>query len=129
AGNRIPFAENRIPSGRIHPIAGKLLARWASPNSTDPARNYLQNFTDAVNRDQAHIRIDHLLTARDHLMGRYSHWNSDYDQPNFIYSGQLWQHYPRNGVLGWTRTWTPRLVQESRVAYTRYSELILPQGY
>ena len=129
-GVRMAFANNHIPANRIHPTATKLFDRWPSPNNpADPARNYIENFSTATNRNQVHGRADHQLTERDHLMARYSYWDSNLDQPSLAYAGSYWEHHPRSGVVGWTRTWSPRIIHDARFAYSRYSEVIYPQGF
>ena len=81
AGGCRPFAGNRIPAGRIDPIARAFLERVPLP--TAGAR--FQNLTAVEQQDKdAHqfsLRLDHRLAEADHLFLRISSFDADEVQP------------------------------------------------
>jgi outer membrane receptor protein involved in Fe transport len=71
--SRTPFPGNRIPAGRIDPIATSFLARYEPlPNSAGAAGNYLDATPNTSNTDSASGRIDHQFGRRGTLTGRYT---------------------------------------------------------
>lgn len=123
-----PFPGNRIPSYRQDPIGVKIAALYPLPN-----RNVAgQNFASApVGRDDSHttdLRLDHSIGARDELMARYSHSNRDLFEP---FSGAAFAQFPgygnnaprqaHNAVIGHTHTFSPVLINEARLAFSRLS--------
>ncbi|MBL8235389.1 MAG: TonB-dependent receptor, partial [Bryobacterales bacterium] len=50
-GTRTPFPGNRIPDARIHAVSRKILPLWPAANNLDPARPYVQNFNNPLDRD------------------------------------------------------------------------------
>ncbi|MBI4907590.1 MAG: TonB-dependent receptor [Acidobacteria bacterium] len=129
AGNRLQFPSNVIPANRISPITAKLVDAWPLPNNeSDLARSYVQNFSNPLDKDQGHIRVDQHLGAKDQLMGRYSQTRSDDNNPSISYNGQVLANKHKSAVLGWTRVFSPTLLHESRLGYTDYNYQILPEG-
>ncbi len=72
----IPFSNNVIPKNRISSTSAKLLSLWPAPTNANALTN---NFTTTArtggNHDQTVIRIDQILTNKQRLFGRFSHWN------------------------------------------------------
>jgi len=123
-GNRPPFPGNVIPPSRIHPASAKIVdaVLWPLPNNpADPVRNYVRNFNDPLDRNQFHIRGDHKLTARDDLMGRVSWQKSEDLTDKIALDGQFTNFIRAGTVLGWTRTFTPQIINEFRFGFNRYS--------
>lgn len=129
SGNRLPFAGNQIPSARIHPVSQKLAAMWpAINNPSDPGRNYLINFNNPKDRDQAHVRGDYHLSPSDQVMARVS-WTDRGDQSNSIlYNGESLNHVHRGGVASWTHLFSPTVLNEARFSATLYRYEQLPDG-
>jgi hypothetical protein len=119
-GRRTPFPNNQIPTNRLDPISQKLLPYWPEPNSPGLATNDVVVVGQQSDYNQVTTRLDHNLSDKDRLMGRYSY----IDQPYFqaAYSPLAGQEAPlrNNGaVLQYTRIVSPRAVNEFRFAYTR----------
>ena len=76
-----PFPNNTLPlcgqPGCINPVAQALLANYytALPNSTIAGSNYLQQTATPSNTNGYDVRIDHTLTAKQSLYGRWSSKN------------------------------------------------------
>jgi hypothetical protein len=128
AGDRLPFSANQIPSARINPISAKLLSVWPLPNNSDPVRNYLENLNNPLDRHQFHVRGDHNLTSRDTLMARISWTHTDDVNRAIALNGQTVQNKHRSGVVGWTRTFTPAIVNDLRLTGTDYNYNLIPDG-
>ncbi len=80
---RSPFAGNVIPGNRINPITAKLLTYYPQPNTapSNPytnANNFVNNGIDQNNAYQYDARVDHNISDKWRIFGRYSHaWNND----------------------------------------------------
>jgi hypothetical protein len=68
----LAFPGNRIPEGRIHPVAAKLLPLFPDPNREDSARNYVNNHPFVNNRDVVSARVDYEFSPRTKIFGNYS---------------------------------------------------------
>lgn len=77
---RDPFNGNRIPLSRIDPTALALLDRFPLPTSPGTANNFRRIANEEVDQDQFDARIDHRLSDRDQVFGRYS-YASDLTDP------------------------------------------------
>jgi hypothetical protein len=122
-GARAPFPNNQIPVSMFNPVVKNLFAN----NSVYPLPSLGQNVvTDAnyfytsasyVKSDQGDIKLDYKATAKDDLSARYS--NGRQDQPGVNSAPFLYNSFNiapfQNGVINWTRTINPTLVNEARV--------------
>jgi hypothetical protein len=132
-GARAPFANNQIPLSLFSPVITKLFATPAvypvatlSQNLvTDP--NYFYSSSSYVKSDQGDIKLDYKASEKDDLSARYS--NGRQDQPGVNGAPFLYNSFNiapfQNGVINWTRTISPRLVNEARVGV---NNLMLDNG-
>ena len=119
SGRRQPFPGNQIPASLFSPAASKILSSQYYPQPTNG--NLLNNFSygthSAINGDQGDFRIDWNRSDQDRIFGRYSQSQIDSPSTNtfpLIYNS--FANYPtHNGVLNYTRTFGPSLVNEARV--------------
>jgi hypothetical protein len=130
---RQPFAGNQIPQGRWNPIAAKLLSMFPEPNvagSTSPfgvSNNYLSNPVEPNDTNQFDLRIDHKISESDSIFGRFSYSNNIDNPPGPIpppldaasFSSGNFLNRPRNLVITETHIFTPRIVNELRLGYSR----------
>ncbi len=132
---RQPFAGNIIPPNRIDPIARNVIALYPHANRPGLAGNYLYNAPSREDQDQATIRLDHRLSARDQLMLRYNHGTVDaFDPyaedtetvPGF---GNTYEDPATNAMLQYQRVFGDRTVSTSRFGFNRYARNILPENY
>src|SRR6204780_2748538 len=79
---------NIFPAGTTDPLASRLAALIPAPNSNNPAFNYIAVPVRSENRNNFDVRLDHNISNKDSLFGRFSYEN----QPSFIPS-------PFNNVL------------------------------
>jgi hypothetical protein len=78
ASSRTPFADNRIPDGRMDPIAVALLQRYPSPTSSGTANNYRRTDNEVDDQDQFDLRVDHRFGTRDQAFARVSYFRDGF---------------------------------------------------
>ena len=76
--------------------------------------------------DQWDIRIDHKLTDKDSLFGSLSWSDEDkFNTPPFPMldgagaAGETDKNLGRNAMMSWTRVWSPTIITETRIAFSR----------
>ena len=67
-----PFPGNGISSDRISPIASHFLTFFPAPNANGQGYNYLNAAPDTIKEYQVMSRIDHTLSSKWRVFGRYS---------------------------------------------------------
>jgi hypothetical protein len=82
---RDPFPGNQIPTARFDPVAVKAISFYPEPNlpgNLAGANNF--NINVAPKRTQLHgtLRLDHQLSAKDRIYGRYVAQHNDAPQAN-----------------------------------------------
>ena len=128
---RDPFPGNIIDSSRFDAAAKKLIDLYPNPNQGLGDRiannNYLVVTSGRADVDQWDVRIDHKLTDKDSLFGSLS-WSTEdkFQDPPFPgaldgagFAGETEQNLGRNAMMSWTRVWSPQLITETRIAFSR----------
>jgi hypothetical protein len=125
-GRATPFPGNRIPESRISPVSKNVQEVFPLPNFGAPtlqAGNFRQLFVGTTGFTRFNMvdgRLDYNLSERDLIFGRVS-WRrmplDGYDYPPTI------GHYPQrryghSGVISWTHTFSPALLNEFRTGFT-----------
>src|SRR5262249_7044272 len=119
-GRRTAFPNNQIPTTRLDPISQKLLPYWPEPNTSALAANYIAVVGQKNDYDQVTSRVDHNLTDKDRLMGRYNYISQPYFQAAYSpLAGQVAPLRNNGAVAQYTRIISPRAVNEFRFAYVR----------
>jgi len=128
---RDPFIGNIIPSNRFDPVAKKLMDLYPAPNQNltnrIPANNFFNVVSGSDNTYQGDLRIDHKISEKDSIFGSLS-WSEErkfngtplpavLDAGGF--AGQNETDLSRNAMLSYTRVWTPTILTETRVAFSR----------
>lgn len=125
------FAGNIIPASRLNKAAVNYLNAYPLPNIPGNANGLLQNYR-TIRRDITHyndfdVRLDYALNAKNLLFARFSYDNSEFNRtsrftnlPAGFASGANTTH-GRGYALGYTRTFTPNIVNELRAGYVRYT--------
>jgi hypothetical protein len=100
----------------ISPTALKIAAAFPQASGTGPIKNALNAQGAYINGDQGDAKVDYNISDKDHLSARYSQQNvvnpTTNSQPllyNTVNKFPLW-----SGVLDYTRTISPTLVNEAR---------------
>jgi hypothetical protein len=120
-GLRAPFQNNIIPQSLLSPAAVKLLndpRYYPAPQTagfTTP--NYQYANASYINTDQGDVKVDWRPSTKDYYSVRYSQGRQDVPSVNsfpLFYNGFNTSPF-KNGVVDWTRTISPTVVNEFRV--------------
>lgn len=126
---RTPFQNNIIPMPRFDPTAQGLLRFWALPNTSGAGGNYDANGPTGSSQNEYVARIDHILSDKQRLFGRYSYWNGNTQSynPFFNTTGTSATIYHTHQVTaGDTYTFSPTLLGDFRASYMRTVYSLLP---
>jgi hypothetical protein len=120
-GLRAPFPNNVIPASLLSPAATKLLNNTtlypAPQTSSFTTPNYLYSNASYINTDQGDIKLDYRPSDKDYYSARYSHGRQDQPAVNtfpLFYNSFNTSPF-QNGVINWTRSFSPTLVNEARI--------------
>ena len=120
SGLRAPFAGNLIPASLLSPAASKLMnnaALYPLPQTTTVSTpNYTYSSASYIASDQGDIKLDWRPSEADYASFRYSHGRQDNPGVNsfpLFYNSFSTAPF-QNGVLDWTHTFSPRMVNEFR---------------
>lgn len=124
---RDPFPGNRIPAGRIHPISSRVVPYWGESNRPGEGfalvNNYLRVGKAITNSDSWFGRIDHIISDKHRLYGRYGGRELKSTTGvalNAAFPPRTLSSNPANSALiSLTSTFTPTMIGEGRVSYTR----------
>ncbi len=129
---RTPYQGNIIPAAQMDPASLKIIKLFPAPNVPFGSGNIPQNdfFTTTDGKQdtwQYDIRIDHRISDKDSLFGSVS-W-ADTNKFNAAplpgaldatyFNSNSEQDLSRNAMMSYARVWTPAIISETRVAYTR----------
>ncbi|GIU75742.1 MAG: hypothetical protein KatS3mg004_2829 [Bryobacteraceae bacterium] len=126
-----PFPGKQIPQSRIvNPVARKLfsspdlypLPNQAGAGALGVSGNYASSSASTLKNHQGDAKLDYRLSDKDNLSGRiswgeYESYGSRTALPVNMTSGQLGP--TRSGVINWVRTFSPTIVNEARVGFSR----------
>ncbi len=118
-----PFPGNRIPDNRISPIAKAFLTLYPLPNAgaTDRLRvaNYIRNSSSSLDSNQYDIRLDHYLTQKQSVFGRWTWKDVNVDSPNILALPSN-TNFDRYKILVTSHNYTikPNLLNEARFGLT-----------
>ncbi|MGB7356276.1 MAG: TonB-dependent receptor [Acidobacteriaceae bacterium] len=112
---------NQVPSGYFSTIGQKILALYPAPNGSynNGTADYFNVATTTNNWDQFSGRVDYTISAKDTLFGRYTQENQTAIAPGMTsYNSQTFPSNPKNVAIGWTHTFSPRLVDNFRYGWS-----------
>jgi hypothetical protein len=130
--SRVQFPGNIIPLTRMDPAWAKIIQLYPNPNQTvitgnAPTNDYYYNTTGSLVTDQGDARVDYRLSDKDSLFGSLSWSNTSktdgaplpgaLDDTGFNGAGEI--DLSRNAQMSYARVWSPSLVTESRIGFTR----------
>ncbi len=123
---RVPTAAERAQV--TDPISQALLKFWPSPNASS-ANNFVANVGSTTFDYTGLIRVDHDFSDRDHLTGRFADYQGATFTPGALPTEGGNGNVPvsRNGVITETHTFSPTLLNEFRLGYSRNQTFITVQ--
>ncbi|MCX6585491.1 MAG: carboxypeptidase regulatory-like domain-containing protein [Acidobacteria bacterium] len=124
---RDPFPGNRIPANRIHPISARVVPFWGESNRPGEGASLVNNYFRVgkaiTNSDSWFGRIDHIISDRHRLYGRYGGRelkSSTQVALNPAFPPRSLSSNPANSALiSLTSTFSPTMIGEGRISYTR----------
>lgn len=135
---RDPFAGNRIPSNRLDPVARNLIAFYPAPNAAANAftnvGNYVFTGPGLTRKDIFGIRVDHRVSDKHQLYGRFSFDRSPIVPANAYGNigapGNRFQTFARRGVvLDDVYVFSPSLVGNFKYGFNRLINDRVPRSY
>jgi hypothetical protein len=135
---RQPFPNNIIPATRIDSFADALINKikiMAPPNTDAPGGNFTNNSATGGWSNQYSGRMDHNLSERQRLFGRYTYWST------WTMSQNVYNNTPNQGqgskqptashdaVLGDTLTLNATTFADFRLAFHRLYFQLTPSSY
>jgi hypothetical protein len=130
--SRTQFPGNIIPVSRFDKSFAQILQLYPNPNQplltgNAPTNDYYYNTAGGQNTDQGDGRVDYRLSDKDSLFGSLSWSNtSKHDGaplPGVLddtgFNGAAEIDLSRNAQLSYSRVWSPSLVTESRISFSR----------
>ena len=124
----LPFADNKIPFGRIDTAVSGLMNLFPQPNASGDLNNFARNALAQDNDDSYDGRIDYTLNSSNTFFGRYSYSNRFRFIPGYLggiadgtstsaWGRQFLKSY--SFVLGYTHIFTPTLVNDFHLGFIR----------
>ena len=119
----LPFPGNRVPAGRFSQTAKAAIGLWPQQNFGGPStttQNLLITAPDRFSDGMLTIKIDHELTGKDRISGRYT--RSIHDEkttPGLPSFEQIIPPHNQVALLNLTHIFTPALLGELRTSFTR----------
>ena len=140
--NGNPYPGNIIPPGDLNQVASNVFNAYPLPTQSGFENNYRRNRSEKYNLNGYDIKIDHAITKKDTIFGRYSKQESlrirDNNFPlgtspnkNDLASGFGAGNEFGNSrqiALGDTHLFSPTLVNDARAGYTRVNIGIFNPG-
>ncbi len=129
-GTKTPIPGNIIPSNLLSPQALGIMSSslYPQPINGNLVENSVNTTHSYTNQDQGDLRVDYAATNSDHIYGRYSQAhiiNPTTNSIPLLYNSE--SVIPvHNGVLDYTRTISPSLVNDLR-AGVNYSPIVTGQ--
>jgi hypothetical protein len=130
-----PFPQGQIPSQRINAVGRAIAALYPFPNRNSLLQNFVSSPTQRDDNDSFDVRIDHRLTQRMDLAFRYSFGDRDLFEP---FTGPSFSAVPgfgdsvkrrsQNFMSALTWVLSPRLVNETRLAFSRVASSVTQQA-
>jgi hypothetical protein len=124
---RVPTATERAQV--TDPISKNLLQFFPNPNTSVGANNFIANVGATTFDYTGSIKIDHNFSDRDHLSSRFTDYQGVVFTPGALPTegGNANAPVTRSGMLTETHTFSPKLLNEFRVGYSRNQTFITVQ--
>ncbi|MDQ2777277.1 MAG: carboxypeptidase regulatory-like domain-containing protein [Acidobacteriota bacterium] len=132
---RDPFQNDTIPAARLNQISTNVLKYYPEPNrpgqTAADINNFLQTGKSVTNKDNYLVRMDHYLNQRTRIFGRFGYTPytnfstlpgspANSNAPGYVYGARSINSDPATAaMIAVTSTFTPNLLGEARLSYTR----------
>lgn len=112
---------NQVPSSYFSAIGQKIFSLYPAPNGSylNGTANYFNVATTTNNWNQFSGRIDYTVSDKDTIFGRYTGEYQTATAPGMTsFNSQTFPSSPKNLAVGWTHTFSPRLVNNFRYGWS-----------
>ncbi|MBM3725144.1 MAG: TonB-dependent receptor [Acidobacteria bacterium] len=124
---RDQFPGNQIPASRINGISNNIAKFWPSSNrggeGAAQVNNYFKTGKNVTNNDIWFSRIDHEISSRHRLFGRFGGLQSESFADGLVDAAfpatAVGSNPQRNVGISLTSTFSPNVLGEFRISYTR----------
>ena len=121
---RLPFANNQIPAGRIHPVAQRVTPMIVPANQAGLLNNLVANVPFRYNGYSYDGRVDHVFSneTRGYVKFNYSDYKvvSEAALGEQIGEGTISTPYTVTAIMSLSHSFSPTLLAEFRGGYNRY---------
>lgn len=123
-----PFPDNKIPAGRLDPVARAFLEKVPFPNRPGEVQNFVSSPSFKNDQDQFTVRADRYLSQNDSVFARFTYANMRTFQPygntNLNQTlvpgfGTSIKTSTRSLALNETHIFSPTLIHEFRFGFLR----------
>lgn len=121
SGGYTPFTGNQIPQQYWDPIGQKILALFPPPNGSfiNGTQNIHYLATTILNWDQENGRWDYTISNKDSVFARFLHQGLTETVSDITkWRTKLYPSNPMNLAVGWTRVFSPNLVNNFRYGWS-----------
>ncbi len=140
---RSQFPNNTVPTSRIDPFSRQLSTKlFGAPNSAANQFTNLLNFSANVpsggDNDQGNVRVDHTVSEKQRIFGRYTQWtlaniggNAYSNSPYYVGGSNPENFTTYQATIGDTYSISPTMVADVRASFLRFSydrDLKTPAG-
>lgn len=122
---KVPYTKNFISPTLFDPAAVKFVTSYLPTSNAAGGRiTYALPVSQSFNEYEA--RVDQKITEGDHLFARYylqKYNNNPFLLPsNYLTTVSSAQIYSHNAIIGETHTFTPNLLNDLRISFSRVSD-------
>jgi hypothetical protein len=134
-GTAMQFPGGVIPQQALNPIGLKIAALYPLPNRNVPGQNFVSSPVQRDRNDLFDLRIDHTFSSASQFAARYSFTDRNLFEP---FSGVTQVFVPgygntvlrrgQNLMLNEHHIFSPRLVNDARLAFSRVGNQVLTEN-
>ena len=127
-----------IPAAVVNPIGAKVIQLYPTPNAPNGiGYNYVNQPVRKLNEGTWDIRVDHNFSSKDSVFGRFSYdqatnfvpgGSPTWSEANAFGSNQYIDNHGRNAMVSETHVFSPNLINQAMVGYSRIFNHILSFG-
>ena len=118
---------NQIPASRLDPVAVGILSLYPAPTNSNLTGNFIDNPNNTMSVNGGDARLDQQFGTSDSMFFRYGYqFTNQFQASPFPGVADGAPSRPgtgyteaQDGALGWTHIFSPRIVNEARLGYSR----------
>src|SRR6202158_1772857 len=134
SSTRVPSAADLalVPQSNWDPISKALLQFWPAPNvpgATQGSNNFIANVSATTFDQTGLVKVDYNFTEKDHLTARWAEYSGRAFTPGALplLGGNGNLPVSHSDVIDYTHTFSPRLMNELRLGFSRNQTFITVQ--